>query len=83
MLKISSSLIILLFLLSCGDTKSGREKITSPRVKKETKIVSPKQNSRLTRGTSVNVEIGSSEGITIDSVSVSFGSEPKTLDLGD
>lgn len=73
MLRTSSALILLLFLFSCGENKSGSERTTSPRIRKETKVLSPQQNQRLTRGEKVKVEVSSSEGKDIDSVIVSLG----------
>ncbi len=75
MFKNSYSIIALLLLFSCGDSKSGREKIFSPRVKKETKVVTPSQNQRIVRGDDLIVEISSNEGIGIDSMTVSLGSQ--------
>lgn len=75
MLKISSTLLIIILLFSCGENKSKSERVSSPRVKKETKIISPEQNQKLIRGSNIKVEISSSEENKIDSIIVSLGNE--------
>jgi glutaminyl-peptide cyclotransferase len=75
MLKISSTLAIVLLLFSCGENKSGNEKISSPRIRKETNVISPKQNLQIIRGSQINFEISTSDGNPIDSILVSIGNE--------
>jgi len=65
-----TSYIVLLalgFLYSCGDSKEVSDSTPSPRVKKSTKIETPAQNERFTRGTPIPLRFSSSDA-KIDSI---------------
>ena len=78
MLKTSSFICILFLLFSCSDSNTKSEKISSPRIKKETKVISPKQNQQIIRGSKISIEVGIAEGNKIDSMIVSLGGESLT-----
>lgn len=62
-----SYLLVILLLVACGDDKK-KERPVSPRVKKETKIASPKTGSRYAKGEVIAIEVASEK--KIDSVKV-------------
>lgn len=68
----TSFAIIALVLLACGRDKKP-ERPSSPRIRKETKVVSPKQNQKLTLGEEVTFQIQAA--VQLDSVVVVFDSE--------
>lgn len=77
-LRTSSFICIISFLFSCGESPSKNERVSSPRIKKETKVISPKQNQQITRGSKIIVEASISESKKIDSITVSLDGEAYT-----
>lgn len=67
MLKTSQLLLVLSILFGCGDQKD-KKRPASPRIRKETKIISPNQNQTFTLGDSIPLEVKSE--VTIDSVHI-------------
>ena len=76
-----TSVVLLVFvLLACGESKKS-ERPDTPRIKKETRIVLPKQNTRTTSGASVAFEF-ESKTVQIDSIVVEEnGSSTRYLEL--
>ncbi len=73
-----TSIVIIAFLLfSCGDNGNKTERPASPRIKKETKIVSPKQNQKLSLGQLISFEF-EGRNISIDSVQIELDKDKIT-----
>ena len=71
-----SYVVILLFLIisSCGGSKEeGKEKTSSPRIRKSTKISSPTQNQSFVRGSIIPISVSTSQEFPIDSIEVVVG----------
>ncbi|MEP1094426.1 MAG: glutaminyl-peptide cyclotransferase [Cyclobacteriaceae bacterium] len=64
----TSVAIIVILLLSC-EGKETKERPATPRIKKQTKIISPKQNERLSLGDMVTFEFAAGD-VKIDSIQV-------------
>lgn len=79
MIRFSYVFLTLLLIVSCGDSKEGTEKPSSPRIRKSTSIESPAQNQNFIRGSQIAVELNSSEGFSIDSVEVTVGDVSTTF----
>jgi glutamine cyclotransferase len=62
----TSVVVLSLLIFACGDNGK-KERSTTPRIKKETKLVSPKQNLRISPDESVTFEI-KSKNVSIDSI---------------
>ncbi|MEP5611073.1 MAG: glutaminyl-peptide cyclotransferase [Cyclobacteriaceae bacterium] len=73
----TSIAIIAILLLSCGE-KETKERPATPRIKKQTKIVSPKQNERLSLGDAVSFEFASGD-VEIDSIQLEENSSSQTF----
>ena len=73
MIRLSYVIFVFLIFAGCKEGKEESKKTSSPRIRKNTTVVLPKQNQTFTRGTSINVSLQSSEGFTIDSVQVTIG----------
>jgi len=71
-------LLFALLTLGCQDSSNKNEKSVSPRVKKETKFISPVSNQKFIRGNKVPLSF-SSDISTVDSVRITVGDTTKTF----
>lgn len=76
MRKISFA-ILGIILFACGEDKK-TERPSSPRIRKETKVVSPKQNQKFTLGDVMRFEIKATD-IQLDSIRVVYDSQNLTF----
>ncbi len=73
-----TSVVIIAFLLfSCGENEKKAEKPASPRIKKETKAVAPKQNQKFSFGQAIPFEFEGKD-VAIDSVQVELDGDKTT-----
>lgn len=73
-----TSVIIIAFLLfSCGDNGNKTERPASPRIKKETKIVGPKQNQKFSLEQPIPFEF-KGKNVSIDSVQIELDEDKIT-----
>ena len=72
MIKISYILLFLYLTCSCKDTKETSSS-SSPRIKKSTRISSPKQHQTFVRGASIPIVISAMEDFSVDSTEVTIG----------
>lgn len=73
----TSFAIIALILFACGESKKP-ERPASPRIRKDTKVITPKQNQKFTLGEGTSFEIKATD-VSIDSIRVEFDSELLTF----
>lgn len=86
MIKSSYVVVFLLLIFSaCSSNKSEKEKPSSPRIKKASRVTAPNQNQSFARGSRIPVTVTSSEDFAIDSVVISAGGKdfPYTQDAFD
>ena len=80
MIKPSYVIVLLfLFVTACSDSGEEKEKTSSPRIRKSTKISSPSQNQFFVRGNDVPVTISANEEFPIDSIEVEVGDAKSTF----
>ncbi len=73
----TSFAIIAILLISCGENGK-KEQPATPRIKKETKVNSPKQNQKLSVGDAVQFEF-ETRSINIDSIQIESNGEKTTF----
>ncbi|MEO9482223.1 MAG: glutaminyl-peptide cyclotransferase [Ekhidna sp.] len=78
MIRLSYVFLTILLITSCGEGKEETKRPSSPRIRKQSSIVSPTQNQNFVRGTSISIEVKSSEEFEIDSVQLTIGDQVNT-----
>ncbi len=73
MIKFGYVIVILLLISTCNDSKNTKKTTSSPRIRKSTKISSPKQNQSFIRGVNVPVSLTTTENFPLDSVVIIVG----------